>query len=53
MLSIVGFVSITTGVGIAVGAPRVPVYANWLEGGAGVLILGGFALLGLALPTML
>ena len=52
MVSILGLVSVLTGATVAYLAERLPAQVEALETGAGVLLLGGFALAGFALPMI-
>jgi hypothetical protein len=53
MLGIVSLVSIIFGTAAASLAERCSKHVEAIETGAGVLLLGGFALIGTALPVML
>jgi hypothetical protein len=53
MLGIVSLVSIVFGTAAASLAERCGKHVEAIETGAGVLLLGGFALIGSALPVML
>ena len=52
MLAIAGFFSVITGVTAACVARRWPAHAQNIETAAGALLLGGFALVGWAMPAM-
>jgi hypothetical protein len=53
MLSAVSLMSVVLGATVACLADRYPAHIETLETGAGVLLIGGFALLGSALPVLL
>jgi hypothetical protein len=53
MVSLVGLLSVTGGGVVAYAAERFPVHVETIETAAGVLLLGGFALIGCALPAMI
>jgi hypothetical protein len=53
MLAAVSLMSVVLGAAIAYLADRFPAHSETLETSAGALLIGGFALLGSALPTML
>jgi hypothetical protein len=50
MLGLVGILAITVGAATAHVAGRYPGYVERLETGAGLLLIGGFALLGFGAP---
>ena len=52
MVAAVSLMSVVLGAAIAYLADRFPAHAETLETSAGALLIGGFALLGSALPTM-
>ena len=52
MLAAAGLLSAITGVVAACLARRWPAYAQSIETTAGALLLGGFALVGWAMPAM-
>jgi hypothetical protein len=51
MIGVASLVSVMLGAGIAYAADRFPAHVEALETGAGVLLIGGFALLGSALSV--
>jgi hypothetical protein len=53
MLAIAGLLNVITGATAACLARRWPVHARTIETAAGALLLGGFALVGWAMPAML
>jgi len=53
MVSLVGLLSVTGGGVVAYAAERFPVHVETIETAAGVLLLGGFSLIGCALPAMI
>jgi hypothetical protein len=53
MVAAVSLMSVVLGAAIAYLADRFPAHAETLETSAGALLIGGFALLGSALPAML
>jgi hypothetical protein len=53
IISYVSIITVVAGVVAAALADCIPRYVEAVEAGAGVLLLGGFALLGFALPAML
>ena len=53
MLGIVGSIKMTYGAVAAYAAERVPARADMIETCAGFLLIGGFALVGSALPIVL
>ena len=53
MSGTISLVSVALGAAIAFVADRVPAKRDLLETSAGVLLIGGLALLGLALPALL
>jgi hypothetical protein len=53
MLAVVSLMSVVLGATIACLADRYPAHVETLETSAGALLIGGFALLGSALPIML
>jgi len=53
MLGAVGMIIAALGACIACMAERFPAHVEALETGAGFLLIGGFALTGCALPTLL
>jgi putative Mn2+ efflux pump MntP len=53
MIGIVSLISVTAGAVAAYFAERLPQRAEAIETGAGFLLIGGFALLGSALPIIL
>lgn len=53
MLSIISLISVTLGASAAVFADGTAAHKDILEIGAGVLLIGGFLLLGSSLPAML
>ena len=52
MIAVLGLVSVVAGGAVAYFAERFPAQVEALETGAGVLLLGGFALWGSALPIL-
>ena len=52
MFAAAGLFSVITGAVAACLARRWPAYAQRIESAAGVLLLGGFALVGWAMPAM-
>lgn len=52
MLAVAGLFSVMTGAVAACLARRWPVHAQTIETAAGALLLGGFALVGWAMPAM-
>lgn len=53
MLAVISLLTVTLGATMAAVAGRFPEYIELLETGAGVLLIGGLALLGSTLPVML
>jgi len=53
MIAAISVVSLALGAGIAYVAERYPAHVEALETGAGALLIGGLALLGSGLPTVL
>ena len=53
MLGIVSLINVTFGAMAAYVAERLPARADAIETGAGFLLIGGFMLVGSALPAML
>ncbi len=53
MIAALGLLSIVAGAAAAFAAQRLPAYNEALETGAGLLLIGGFALTGAMLPAML
>jgi hypothetical protein len=53
MVSVAGLLSVTGGTVVAYLAERFPAHIEAIETAAGVLLLGGFALMGCALPAMI
>ena len=53
MLGIVSLINVTFGAVTAYVAGRFPARAEAIETGAGFLLIGGFALIGSALPIVL
>jgi hypothetical protein len=53
MIGIVSLIGVTAGAATAYLAERLPTRARAIETGAGFLLIGGFALLGSALPIVL
>jgi hypothetical protein len=53
MIAAAGLLSVFVGAGVAYVAERFPAYVEALETGAGVLLIGGLALTGYALPVLL
>ncbi len=53
MVSVAGLLSVTGGTVVAYLAERFPAHIEAIEAAAGVLLLGGFALMGCALPAMI
>jgi hypothetical protein len=53
MIGIVSLISVAVGTAAAYLAERLPTRADVIETGAGFLLIGGFALLGSALPILL
>ena len=53
MLGAVSFISVVIGTAAATVAERYPNYIEAIETGAGVLLIGGFALAGSFLPVVL
>ena len=53
MVGIFSLISVTAGAGAAYVAERFPTRAEAIETGAGFLLIGGFALIGAALPSVL
>ena len=52
MIAVLGLVSVVAGGAVASLAARFPAQIEALETGAGILLLGGFALWGCALPIL-
>lgn len=52
VIAVLGLVSVVAGGAVAYFAERFPAQVEALETGAGVLLLGGFALWGSALPIL-
>ena len=50
LIALISLTSVVTGVALATIAERYPAHVALLEKGAGVLLIGGFALLGAGLP---
>lgn len=53
MWSAISLISIVLGASAATIAKRQPTYNEYLETSAGVLLIGGFLLLGSSLPVLL
>ncbi len=53
MAAVAGLISVTSGTVVAFLATRFPAHIEAIETAAGALLLGGFALIGCALPTMI
>jgi len=53
MTAVAGLFTVTGGAAVAYLAARFPAYIEAIETAAGVLLLGGFALMGCALPAMI
>ena len=53
MVGTMSMISVTLGAAVAYVADRFPLRIETLETGAGVLLIGGLALLGSALPVIL
>jgi hypothetical protein len=53
VMGAVSLISVVMGAALAYSAGRFPAHVESLETGAGVLLIGGLALLGVALPTFL
>jgi len=53
MLGAASFISVVVGMAAAGVAERFPTYVEAIETGAGVLLIGGFALAGSFLPVVL
>jgi hypothetical protein len=53
MVGALSLMSVVIGAGIAYVADRFPAHGEALETSAGALLIGGLALLGSALPTIL
>jgi predicted transcriptional regulator len=53
MIAAVSVISVVLGAAIAYVADRYPAHVEALETSAGVLLIGGFALLGSSLPAVL
>jgi hypothetical protein len=53
MIATLSLIGIASGTAAAFFAGRFPAYAEALQTGAGVLLIGGLALLGSALPAVL
>ena len=53
MLGAMSLISVLVGGGVAYVADRFPAHVEALETSAGALLIGGLALLGSALPTIL
>jgi hypothetical protein len=53
MTATLSVISVLSGVTAAASSLRYQTYAKEIETAAGILILGGFALVGFALPTVL
>jgi len=53
MIAAISLVSVVLGAAVAYAAERYPAHIEALETGAGVLLVGGFALLGSGLPIVL
>ena len=53
MIAAISLVSVVLGAAVAYAAERYPAHIETLETSAGVLLVGGFALLGSGLPVCL
>jgi hypothetical protein len=53
MVAAISVISVVLGAGVAYFADRYPAHVEALETGAGVLLIGGLALLGSGLPVVL
>ena len=53
MIGATGLVSVIAGAVVAYFADRFPIRAETIETGAGILLIGGFALVGCMLPMMI
>jgi len=53
MLAAISVISVVLGASVAYFADRYPAHVEALETGAGVLLIGGIALLGSGLPAVL
>jgi hypothetical protein len=53
MTGVISMISVAIGAAVAYAADRFPARTEALETGAGVLLIGGLALLGTALPVIL
>ena len=53
MISVAGLLSATGGAVIAYLAKRFPAHIEAIETASGILLLGGFALVGCGLPAMI
>jgi hypothetical protein len=53
MVAAISVLSVVVGAVVAYGADRFPTHIETLETSAGVLLIGGFALLGSSLPIVL
>ncbi|MEA2981588.1 MAG: hypothetical protein QOF09_3411 [Alphaproteobacteria bacterium] len=53
IIPLVSIATVVAGAAAAAFAAHVPAHVEAIETGAGVLLLGGFALLGFALPALL
>ncbi len=52
MIGVVGLLSVIVGAVVAYASERYPAYIEALETAAGILVLGGFAVAGYALSTL-
>jgi hypothetical protein len=53
MLGIAGLLGVVAGGVLAYFAERLPAHTEFLETAAGILVLGGFALAGYAMPPII
>ncbi len=53
MLAAISVISVVLGASVAYAAQRLPAHVEALETSAGVLLIGGLALLGSGLPAIL
>jgi len=53
MIAVASVISVVLGASIAYAAGRFPAHVEALETGAGVLLIGGLALMGTGLPVLL
>ena len=53
MIGILALLSVVTGAAVAYIAERFPNHVEALQAGAGILLIGGFALVGSEIPVIL